>query len=63
MSADPFRYEDDEDPFASELDDALGQSEPPRACSRPREESRLDERDTDTILRKQLARYVLGIEE
>ena len=31
MSADPFRYEDDEDPFASELDDALGQSEPPRA--------------------------------
>jgi len=31
MSADPFRYEDDEDPFASELDDALGQSEPPPA--------------------------------
>ena len=31
MSADPFRYEDDEDPFASELDDQLGQSEPPPA--------------------------------
>ena len=31
MSADPFRYEDDEDPFASALDDALGQSEPPPA--------------------------------
>ena len=31
MSADPFSYTGDEDPFASELDDALGQSEPPPA--------------------------------